>query len=177
MKSKMNGLWAPALAIFVLTAATPGSAQDARVAGLPDYKNEADWTKYFVANNSELKTVSDLYARIDTLRSVQAGAAAPDGMIIVRAIFDTVLNDEGFPFRDANGDFTRGRQTATWVMEKKDGWGDDGGAGDWEFAAFRNTGGRIQGDGAECAECHIETADTDFIFNFDAMAAAAALLQ
>lgn len=156
--------------------AAPGSAQDARVADLPDYENAAEWAQFFVANNKEMKTVSDLYARLDTLTAMESGQPAPDGAVIVRVSYAVVLNDEGFPFKDADGNFAKGPLSNIWVMEKRQGWGDDGGAGDWEFAAFRRTGGRIQGDGSECAECHEQAADTDYVFNFSALVAAGSLL-
>ena len=51
-------------------------------------------------------------------------------------------------------------------MEKQDGWGDDGGAGDWEFAAFRLTGGRLSSADIDgCHACHQDAAANDFVFS------------
>ena len=111
---------------------------------------------FHVVNDPDQKILAELYAEIDIINSTEAGQPAMDGTIIVREVYQAVLDADGNPVLDDDGMFQKSRRLDLWVMEKRAGWGGDGGAGDWEFARFRPSGARIGGaDNTECHECHI----------------------
>ena len=159
-----------AVALVILAAAGIAAAQNAERVELPKFRDVPGWFMFHVVNDPDQKILAELYAEIDIINSTEAGQPAMDGTIIVREVYQAVLDADGNPVLDDDGMFQKSRRLDLWVMEKRAGWGGDGAAGDWEFARFRPSGARIGGaDNTECHECHIKAAQTDFMFNFGAL--------
>ena len=141
-------------------------AQDATKVAFPKgYAASADWGRYAVINNPDEKSRRDLFAPV-ALANAAAGGPLPAGTVLIMEVYKAALDAYKDPIIEADGNFRVGRMDAAWVMEKQDGWGDDGGAGDWEFAAFRLTGGRLSSADIDgCHACHQDAAANDFVFS------------
>ena len=145
-------------------------AQNAERVAFPEYKGVPGWFMFYVVNDPEQKILAELYAEIDIINSTEFGQPALDGTIVVREVYLAALDAAGNPILGEDGMFQKGRRLDVWVMEKREGWGNDGGAGNWEFAKFRASGSRLgNGDNTACHDCHMDAADTDFMFNFSAL--------
>ena len=86
--------------------------------------------RYAVINNPDEKTRRDLFAPV-ALANAAAGGPLPAGTVLIMEVYKATLDAYKDPIIEADGNFRVGRMDAAWVMEKQDGWGDDGGAGDW----------------------------------------------
>ncbi len=62
-------------------------------------------------------------------------------------------------------------------MQKEKGWGaeypDETRNGEWEYAAFKPDGSRIERDYKPCFECHKPIEDLDYVFSLEELVAAA----
>ena len=165
----MRHTTALAAAAFFSVAMT-AAAQDAGRVEFPEYKGVPGWFMFYIVNDAEQNILAELYAEIDIINSTEAGQPALHGTIVVREEYQAALDADGNPILGDNGMFQKARRLDVWVMEKRQGWGDDGGAGDWEFAKFRASGSRLGGaDNSACHACHQDAAETDFMFNFGAL--------
>ncbi|MBT4710007.1 MAG: hypothetical protein HOB82_00555 [Alphaproteobacteria bacterium] len=142
-------------------------AQDATKVAFPKgYGASADWVRYAVINNTDENTRRDLFAPAGLAEAAASGGPLPAGTVLIMETYKATLDAYKDPIIEADGNFRVGRMDAAWVMEKQDGWAADGGAGDWEFAAFRSTGGRLSSADIDgCHGCHQDAADNDFVFS------------
>lgn len=146
-------------------AVVPAVAQDAARVEFPDYKAPG-FFRYFVVNDAANNRVYEVFAETDVLNNAMTDMPLDDGAVIVMERYEAVLDGNGAPALDEFGDFARSRRLDVWVMERRAGWDDDGGAGDWEFAAFRPSGSRLNLDAGECHACHEAAAEADYVFTF-----------
>lgn len=156
-----------AAAAGLMVAIGLAHAQDATKVAFPKgYAGSNDWVRYAILNNMDENTRRDLYAPAALAGSVISGEPLPAGTVLIMEVYKATLDAYKDPIIEADGNFRVGRMDAAWVMEKRDGWAEDGGAGDWEFAAFRSTGGRLaSADIESCHACHQDAAATDFVFS------------
>jgi len=94
----------------------------------------------------------------------------PNGSIIVMEFAKTLMDSEGKPLPDANGQRQRGEVHHVDVMRRGDGFGEAYGSnrsGQWEFAGYflDGTYSTPPAKTASCAQCHQKAGATkDFVF-------------
>jgi hypothetical protein len=88
--------------------------------------------------------------------------------------YNTSLDAQGNPVKDANGRFVKTDIRGYTAMEKRTGWGAEYPAemrnGDWEYQAFTAAKAvNANADLKTCFTCHKGQETVDFLFSLDQM--------
>ena len=175
---------AAALAMGVI--ATTAAAVFAQVAsfGGDKIKFPSDYNKgvlYQTVDRPDLKQFRELYATAAAVEAAKKGQPLPNGTVLTLVQFKAKLGADGSPEKNAQGRFIKTDDIVGYaVMEKQAGWGasipEAIRNGTWEYQAFKpdmsvNDKANLKG----CYECHQDKvgAKKDWLFSYDAMAAAA----
>ena len=114
----------------------------------------------------------ELYANQAALDAVRAGRPLPYGTVLVRNVYDVLLDAKGAPAKDANGQLTVTKLLFVAVMEKRAGWGGEFPGGEWKYQSFAPDGTPNAAPASACFACHNKVQAQDFVFSFDRMKAA-----
>jgi cytochrome c553 len=166
-----------------LPGAAPGATgtMSAELAGTrPRFpENHADdFTRYTTISLPERAQVRHYWANNAALEAARAGEPFPPGAYLFVEIYKAELDDAGMPMEGADGHFVEAGLTAFTAMEKSPGWGDavpeilrnD----DWRYAVFTPAGEHKAGTNeAPCLACHRPLEETDYVFTYGALKAAA----
>ncbi len=135
-------------------------------------------THYATVNrDDERKQVVKIFANDVALSSIKDGAPLDSGSVITMEIYKAKLDANEVPVTGADGFFEQGDLAAVAVMESQVGFGDDYPEelqnGTWEYALFNGDGSRIDKETTACFECHKPLKDTDYVFSYEQLKAAA----
>lgn len=130
-----------------------------------------------VNRDDERKQVVKIFANDVALGSAEAGTPLAFGSVLTMEVYKAELDDSENPVMGDDGFFVQGELAAVVVMETEDGFGadyaDDLRNGTWEYALFKGDGSRIDKETTACFECHKPLHDTDYVFSFEQLLAAA----
>jgi hypothetical protein len=141
-----------------------------------DYQN--GHTHYATANrDDERMQVVDMFANDVALASAKDGAPLESGSILTMEVYKAKLDADEKPVMGSDGFFEKGDLAVVVVMESREGFGEDYPDelrnGTWEYALFKGDGSRIDKETTACFECHKPLHDTDYVFSFEQLQAAA----
>ena len=130
------------------------------------------WQMYQQVNRHDTKQYRELYAKPEVVKAVREGKPAPNGTVLVMAIFGAQVDADGKPTRDAKGNFIKGKPVGVTVMEKRAGWGasvpEAWRNADWQYASYLPDGKPNEKANANikaCFECHVPHAKQDFVIS------------
>ncbi len=130
-----------------------------------------------VNRDDERKQVVKIFANDAALGSAEEGAPLAFGSVLTMEVYKAELDESENPVMGDDGFFVEGELAAVVVMETQDGFGadyaDDLRNGTWEYALFKGDGSRIDKETTACFECHKPLHDTDYVFSFEQLVAAA----
>jgi cytochrome c553 len=140
------------------------------------------FTLYETADIPEDALVAKRYANAAALTAARAGAALPEGAVIIVANHPARKDANGALLRDANGRLMAGDATSFAAMESRAGWGAAVPEllrnGNWGYALFgANRTRRDAVSQAECLACHKPLARDSYVFTFKALREAASKPQ
>lgn len=129
-----------------------------------------------VNRDDDRKQVVKLFANDVALDSAKVGTPLAYGSVLVMEVYKAELDADEVPVVGDDGFFIPNELAAVVVMESQDGFGvdyaDDLRNGTWEYAIYKGDGSRIERETTACFECHKPLHDTDYVFSFEALAAA-----
>ena len=136
-------------------------------------ENYSTGVLYWVQDRPVNKQVREYYLSPATaLAAVRRGEALPSGTVITVVQYNTRLDTEGNPVKDANGRFVKTDIRGYTAMEKRTGWGAEYPAdmrnGEWEYQAF--TAAKAPNTNADlktCFTCHKMQERVDFLYTLD----------
>jgi len=167
MKNRMTVSGAAFGAALLMTI--PAFADTERVAYPAGF--ETTFVRYAVIDREGKPTARFMYVDRESLAAAKAGAALPNGAILVMEDHKVrVVGDA--PVLDAASRYIPTDEvTNVFVMQKGAGWGDaypaDVRNGDWEYAWFKADGARRTDKTMEnCFACHKKQAGADYTFSF-----------
>ncbi len=139
---------------------------------------QSSHTHYATVNrDDERKQLVKIFANDVALASAKDGAPLDGGSVITMEVYKAKLDASEEPVMGGDGFFEQGDLAVVVVMESQDGFGadypDELRNGSWEYALFKGDGSRIDKDTTACFECHKPLHDTDYVFSFEQLTAAA----
>jgi len=151
-----------------LAAGAVGAAGD-KVAFPQSY---AGGILYWVQDRPANKQVREYYTSRDAIEAAKAGAPLPSGTVITVVQYNTQLDVEGNPVKDASGRFIKTDIRGYTVMEKRTGWGseypEDIRNGEWEYQIFTpNRTANTKADLTACFACHKKQEQMDYVFSYE----------
>lgn len=160
--------------VFLSSAASAGP----ELVAFPD-GYQSSFKHYATVNrDDERKQVVKIFANDVALGSVEADTPLAFGSVLTMEVYKAELDESENPVMGDDGFFVQGELAAVVVMETEDGFGadyaDDLRNGTWEYALFKGDGSRIDKETTACFECHKPLHDTDYVFSFEQLLAAAA---
>lgn len=164
-------------AALAATIALPVSAGEDRELAFPQNYRQ-DFTQYYDNDRllAEEQTIR-IFANAVALDGVRADGKVPDGSVLVAEIFKAQKDADGAVIESALGHRLPGDLAAVVVMERRAGWDDQYAdelkVGNWEFEVFSPDGKNLAKDTTACRECHHPLADSEFMFSYEHLAAAA----
>jgi cytochrome c553 len=136
------------------------------------------FTRYTTIDFPDRNQVRHYWANDAALEAARAGEPFPPGAHLFVEVYKAKLDDAGMPIEGPDGHFVEADLAAFTAMEKSPGWGDPVPEilrnDDWRYAVFTPEGEHKAGvNEASCLACHKPLAETDYVFTYDTLEAAA----
>ncbi|MCI0710305.1 MAG: cytochrome P460 family protein [Chloroflexi bacterium] len=151
---------------------TPRPAPSEDRVGFPEGYQE-DFKLLFVFDRPDNRQVRVICGN-DAAASREPGEAFPYGSVLIMETWRVLLDADGNPLLDENGNYIRGGLTGVFVQRKEEGFGEayeEDRSGEWEYVAYRPNGDTFipPSNTNACAACHLNQAgeDADFVFRMD----------
>lgn len=134
------------------------------------------FTRYHTIDFPAAKQVRHFFANQAAVQAARAGAALPDGSVLLAEVHSAKLDADGKPVVGADGFFVADKLLFYTAMAREAGWG----AGipamlrndDWNYAAFSAEKQPRSINQAECLACHKPLAKWSYAFTLKELAQA-----
>lgn len=159
------------IAVFAM-AAIPAWAGPERIAYPAGYAQGFLLYNQIERPDRKPNQIRFMYVNRAPAQAAKAGAAVPNGTILIMEDREAKMNTDGRPLRDAQGRLVGSDKVLTvWVQQKEAGWGTAYPAekrnGDWDYAVFNADGTpRANANFDGCFACHASRAGRDYTFTF-----------
>jgi len=134
------------------------------------------FTRYHTINFPASRQVRHFFANKAAVQAARAGAALPDGSVLLAEVHSAKLDADGKPVVGADGFFVADRLLFYTAMAREAGWGTDIPAmlrnEDWNYAAFSAEKQPRGINQAECLACHKPLEKSSYAFTLKELAQA-----
>jgi Cytochrome P460 len=156
-------------AVFLAACASvQNGLEDGEIAFPTGYQS---WPKFLSeVQRPDVKQVREIYVNPVGYKT-RAGDAYAQGSIFVMENWAAKTAADGTAMTGADGKLIKDRIAKVFVMQKGPGSGasvpKELKTGDWAYASYDNTGGKVAEPFNTCRGCHVPLASKDFVWRYD----------